>query len=1266
MTQPYLKLVLFLILFSGISNFCVQAQDKPVFHQYSFDDNAIITNLSNNGSWAVAVGSNTENPMLSAGPKLIEISTDAVTNLLDGYDESSVSSANATDVTDDGNMVVGSFNGKPAYWSRASRLWIQLPIKNTWESGVIRGVTPDGKYGVGVQFSGDGYSAEPALWDLTTNTLIETPGLPTKDMAHENKDQNQFDAISSDGKYILGCMSFSYWPTDLYLGGCFYYIYDTTTSTYTPIGFNETNSGRWTPLAEGLFLVGSASLSPSGNWVTGMAHMVKDKAGSDFPEEYEVAYTYNIKENAFKVYDEREDIDLTGMSIDNEGNVFAASPSSSPIREWSIRKGKYWYSIVQILKQQYGIDFYEKTGYDNTGTPISVSDDGKKVAVFPDPYTSYVLELPVSFAQACEGINLFGSYLVTPAAGSTISKLKTIQLTFDRNVSVTGSATSVEIRNASGLKVYSSVGFSANNKTVSIRFRSGALSAGEQYTLHIPANTLALANDATQTNDEINIPYNGREDKPVAATAIYPANGTAFAKIDYSTSPILLTFDTDVLVQDTAKAYLYRNEEADAYCPLLLAYSGNQVALYPATIQYLFKGSNYRVEISAGSITDVAGNNGNEVITIDYQGSYEREISYDDKYLFKDNFDNGLNNFMVYDGDQLTPAEAPVGWGFQSNYGWWLCADDDNRADLAAASHSMYKPAGKSNDWLVIPQLYIPDDKCCLTFDSQSYLKSKTDRLKVYIWANDNVYNTINEEITQRIKAEGVLKYNEIQSPGEKEDILAGDWAENVIDLAEFAGKNIYIAFVNDDENQSAVFIENVAVEHNMSLLVAFTNDPTVVNKENIIISGRITIDNNIKTYTSVSLTLKDKEGTVIDKIEQSGLSLSNGDSYPFQFNKPLPLTIGIANQFTIDATLDDEEYTLSGTVKNLAFQPTKHVVLEEFSGRQCGNCPLGILAVEHIKQQFGDLFIPIAIHTYGDDPLGVGLSSYSGFVVGQSGAPSGVINRCGVVSFPAVSDANKDYHFTKATVPAETDKLWYDYVADELSVAADADIDIAPVYDEEKNEFTVPCTVRYALNTDNLNVSIFLVLLEDNVLGYQFNYMASQTSPTLGEWGKGGIYGQSVVYDYPNMDVCRAYAGLTFNGTGGYIPQQVTAGTEYKATLKMPVPATISNIKNCKIVAMMIDANTNKVINATIARDNTGIHHIEANSEISIVSANRSIIVNTPKEASVSVYGVNGTLLDARKGNGEITISLPGHTGVAIVKVVTDNSTTVKKVLVK
>ncbi len=1248
---------LFMLAASVVMGICaVLAQGTPIIHKYSFDDAAIIYGMSDNGKYAVAHGLNENNSLLQKGARLIEIDTDKITDLAANYTTNDYMSMGTADVTDDGSIVVGEFNHKPAYWSKSTGLWTILPCEEEEYYGDVRSVTPDGKYAVGRQsIDEDGFYTLPALWDLTTNELIEISGYPEYDMSGQNQDQNWFNQISPDGKFIIGCISFSYYTEG------FYYIYDVENSSFTPIGFTMEGK-KFTPVADNILFINSAVFSPDAKWIAGRAYMYEyNEVASN---QYETTYVLNVTTGEFDLYTAPEDVDVVSSAIDNTGHAFGATPSGNPIRQWSIRNGAYWFSFDLILKQQYDFDFYAKTGYENTGTPLCLSNDGRRAAVMTDPYNSYVIELPTTFAEACQGVDLLGSYHTSPVAGSTISRLSEITITFDRDVQILGKNNCVEIRNSKGETVYNSIGISANKKKVTVRYRNGSLTEGEKYTLHIPAGTIALAAEASMSNKEINIEYNGRANRPVAVTSVYPAEGSSFAKIDNSTNPVVLTYDAPVYLPDSAKAYLYNENEVEPIATLLMAFNGNVVAVYPATTQYLFKDNNYRIEVMPGSVTDVAGNGASEKFVIHYTGSYEREIVFDDNSLLIENFNTvGVANFMLWDGDRLAPDATAQAIGFDRNdYGWAIVWDEEDASNIAASSHSMYTPTGKSDDWMVVPQLYVPDDKCSLKFLSQSFLSGRKDYLKVYIWANDEQVNALDADVVARIKSEGDLVYNQLQSPGKDDNILAGDWTENSVSLAQYAGKNIYIAFLNDNEGQSAVFVDDVQVMHNKPIRVAFTNATSVIDQESIIIKGALSIDSEDEVYNSISLTLKDDKGNEIDNISESGLNLKKGDTYPFEFDTPLTLTAGKVNDFTVTALCNDTRYELVGKISNLAFEPVKRVVLEEFSGRMCSNCPLGVLAMESLEERYGDLFIPICIRTYGDDPLGIGLSDYSTFL-GLAAAPSANINRKGV-SMPAVS-YNNDYYFTNTALPEGQAKLWADVVADEMKIPAEADININNLsIDAATNELVIPVTVRYALDAQNLNLNLFVVILEDNVIGWQINGFSSIESEALGAWGKGGEYGSSIVYDYPNMDVCRAYAGLTFNGTGGYLPQEMTAGQDYVAELRTTVPANIENLSNVEVVVMMIDANTGYVVNADRADEFAAVDRIETNADINIATANNKVVVTTADEAQVQVYSINGTLLATANGNGEISLDIP--TGIAIVKVITAENAIVKKVLVK
>ncbi|MBR4070115.1 MAG: Ig-like domain-containing protein, partial [Bacteroidaceae bacterium] len=654
-----MKKTLSIIVCALLSICSAWAQEGPVIKKFIFDDSAIINGMSDNGQYACANAFNAEDALIQTGARLIEIDTETVTDLAANYSAGSYASMGTADVTNDGSIVVGELNHKPTYWSKASGKWTNLPCEDSEWYGEVNAITPDGKYAVGRQsIDEDGFYSLPALWDMTTGELVECIGIPEYDMTGQNQDQNWFNQISPDGKLILGCISYSYISEQLY------YIYDVDKKSYTPIGFTENNK-RFTPVVENILFINSANFSNNAEWITGRAYIYKALEGSEFGNQYETTYVYNIKTGDFTLYDATFDSDMVANVIDNNGHAMAATPSGTPIREWSVRNGAYWFPFNQILKQQYGYDFYAKTSFENTGTPLFLSDDNKRAAVMVDPYSSYVVTLPTTFSDACNGVDLLGSYIIFPKEGATISRLKEITITFDHDIQIIGAKTCVEIRNAAGETVYNSIGLSASGKKATITYRNGSLNAGEKYTLHIPAGSIALAQDKAMTNKDIDITYNGRENAPVKATSIYPTDGSAIAKIDNNTNPVVITFDVPVYLPDSAIAYLYNENEVEPIASMLMAYSGNVVAVYPNTTQYLFLDNDYRVEVMPGSVTDVAGNGANEKIVIRYHGSYEREIVYDDNSLLIENFNTvGVANCLPWDADRNTPNSLAQAIGF--------------------------------------------------------------------------------------------------------------------------------------------------------------------------------------------------------------------------------------------------------------------------------------------------------------------------------------------------------------------------------------------------------------------------------------------------------------------------------------------------------------------------------------------------------------------------------------------------------------------------
>ena len=456
------------------------------------------------------------------------------------------------------------------------------------------------------------------------------------------------------------------------------------------------------------------------------------------------------------------------------------------------------------------------------------------------------------------------------------------------------------------------------------------------------------------------------------------------------------------------------------------------------------------------------------------------------------------------------------------------------------------------------------------------------------VYERRNAINLLTSGIVDDIRENGKVIYDEIQSPGDDEEKLAGEWRHNVVPLSEYEGKYIYICFLNDNQDQSMVMIDNVKVMRDMKLGLQVTSPSSVVDRQDVEIRGNLTIYHPEAVFTDLNLSLIDGEGNKVSSIQASDLQLREGDVYSFVFPDALPLMAGEENPYSIEASLtaSDKELDMTagvaGAVRNLVFRPERRVVLEEYTGRDCPNCPRVIRMAQLLHERYPDNFIPVAIHTYTGDPKGRNLGDYSAFLQCQLvGAPSGRVNRR-IISSPMYWDKNLEKYVESKNdlTTGEEVYLWADEVAAELDEPVFLDI-YSSVEGYSGDYINIVSEVRSAINLENQNVRVFGVLLEDGLSDYQENGMYGMADDLLGPWGLGGIYGQGYVFDWTFNHVARGTWGTSFNGSQGLIPATLTAGESYGFGFRIEVPSNVENVDNCHVAVMLIDGNTDRIINA-------------------------------------------------------------------------------------
>ncbi len=1247
----------------------IQAQEQPTFTKVNdAQRNGHLDKLSDNGLWAVGYAKSPLDPIGYSYPRLYNVKTKEMTWLYKTGEDNNVANMMACDVTDDGKIVAGQYKGLPAIWSSDTKEWTFLPYsnKNLYPSGKATHITPDGKYAIGTVDNAASFNETLVMWDLSGDQPVDiTPdNLPLPISMYgtlQPIQQIRSTDLSPDGKKFIGLICFSY------AGESWTFVYDMETKSWEGLGYNiaisgEGNSTKYTfePKYEGYAYLEGGVFTPDGLSIVGPAFST---------EEADAVYSLDIATGEVKVLGESNGMLFGGA--DGNGVIYASSPSSTPIRNWYALIGKYWYDVKNLIKQVWNVDWQGEISQDDyglSGTFVSASLDGKTLLAADysnTPYDSYVLELPESFADVAPRVNLLADYTVSPVNNGAFAILSEVKVMFSRPIDVTGAYNCAQLLDSDGNLVANSISVSrdaGDSRTLSVAFRNRRLDEGKKYTVVIPAGICNVEGDAPRKNEEIRVSYTGRPQGPVAVVGIYPQDGTAISRINSQSNPVSITFDAEIApVENGGAIYLYRvgeNGSRERIAQMNGTISGRVMSVFPVMEQRLAKGSNYQVVLEQGTVSDISGADPNAEIVINYVGSYVPDPSIGAEIFF-DDFDNGLSGekWMLWDGDCLEPNSEAQSWGFSNELAWWTARDDVYSTDMAAVAHSMFASPGASDDWMITNQLYINDDTAVLSFKSQSY-HNVGDNLKVYVYATDDIITSLTESIMNDFRYKSDLVYDQVQTPGSNDDTLAGDWTENSIKLDAYAGKTIYIAFVNQNRNKSAIFIEDVTVSRDIKFSLINLAPESVVAQEEMTVAGILSVTSKTDTYKGYTLTLLDGEGETVSTISDSDIEMSEGFTLEFEFPEKLDLTVGKVNNYTIQIQVGDLTDEVNCSVQDLALMTTRKVVIEKMTGQTCPNCPLGIIALDYIEQDFKGQVIPLAYHCYTGDSFNTPKASSMNQFLGMNAAPTGRINRGPIVS-PMKSFPDNSYAY-------KNNGLWYDYVAEELNTYAPADINITKVTCNG-NEFSTDFDIKYALDMENANVNVLLVITENELVGNQDNNLYSNPDPIFGEWGQGGIYGNSS-NRYTFNEVVRTWEGTSMNGTGGFVPATIRGGEVYTGTMTTPTINRILNYNNCEATVMLIDAETGLVLNADrkpVGYDGSGVEEVSAAlAAIRINAEGGNIVVYTPELADVQAFALDGTMLARQAGKGLVTLDTNAHNGVVIVRVQTADGVVTRKIM--
>lgn len=513
-----------------------------------------------------------------------------------------------------------------------------------------------------------------------------------------------------------------------------------------------------------------------------------------------------------------------------------------------------------------------------------------------------------------------------------------------------------------------------------------------------------------------------------------------------------------------------------------------------------------------------------------------------------------------YDLAKLTPSEQMLSLGFDVGKPWVFAFRDTNTStNYYAGSTSSFSPAGRADAWLVTKAIEIPDSGYVLSWKSEALDLDLRDGLMVFISdKGGNPETDFGDTPVWEIDAE----------EAGPTDMIDGEWQEHSIQLDKYAGKTIYIAFVNRSYDKSVICIDDILVNRPCPYTVSLDMD-AMYTGDGVVVRGHITAGDSVIDNYDIHYTTAD---SVVRTESYTGLNLQPGETHEFVFSEKLiPENKGVMTGFKVWANVAGlTNVGVEDSVALVDFIPVNRVLLEEGTGMWCGYCPLGMIATEYIASLYPETVIPVAVHN--KDVLSA--AEYDE-ALHLSAFPSGKVNRKAETT-PMGMDPVNGYRYDGPgtflnDIEAEFANQAYVEPSIESAVLSGSQI-------------AIKANAVFALakaNADKYRVAY--ILTEDSVTTEysQKNYLYSYDLPICGDFGKGGKYGQSSVSGLIYRDVARGIYP-SFNGVESGFPTMAEPGKTYTTEYVINMNGiSCNNPQQLYVTYVIIDGTTGYVVNS-------------------------------------------------------------------------------------
>ncbi|GAB3578434.1 Omp28-related outer membrane protein [Hymenobacter daeguensis] len=260
-----------------------------------------------------------------------------------------------------------------------------------------------------------------------------------------------------------------------------------------------------------------------------------------------------------------------------------------------------------------------------------------------------------------------------------------------------------------------------------------------------------------------------------------------------------------------------------------------------------------------------------------------------------------------------------------------------------------------------------------------------------------------------------------------------------------------------------------------------------------------------------------------------------------------------------------------SAESKTTAPALTQNVLIEDYTGQYCGNCPRAANMGDSLHQRYPDRVFVTEVHVTDyfaaprlpHFPIDFRVPVVSQeldqtFDLSNRGLPQGAVNRSPFAS------ANND--------PVATFSLWPGLVTSQLAQAPTVELRATPMFNRSSRKLILKVATKYLTARPGRTMRLGILVAEDSVVGAQKDYRLNRTQ-----------FPEQTVDLYTHHNVMRAALAGTF-GTQQVIAP--TANQQFSDYLGYQMPAaSVWNDRKCSVIVYIADADTRQIVQVVKAK---------------------------------------------------------------------------------